>query len=215
MDRNIGRILDTIRAQGEIEDTLVMFLSDNGGCAEIVHITQDVPPGPVNSYRTVDPPWANVQNTPFRNYKRYNHEGGIASPFIAHWPAAIAAGRITREVGHLIDLLPTCLELAGVTNVDGVVPDANVAFEGQSLVPVFRGEKWTKPRSLFWQFQDCAAVRAGDWKLVRAGEASPWELYNLVQDRTEVNDLASSMPDKVDVLKRQWIAWAERVGANR
>jgi arylsulfatase A-like enzyme len=213
MDQNIGRIFDKIRAQGEERNTLVLFLSDNGGCAELVHITPDVPPGPVNSYRTVDPPWANAQNTPFRNYKSSTHEGGIATPLIAYWPDTLKGGRISHEVGHLIDLMPTFLDVAGVDSVQAPTPDANTSFEGQSLLPILRGGSWETPRSLFWQFNRWRAVRSGDWKLVQGEGNGAWALYNLAEDRTELNDRASEEPERVREMVAAWAVWAERVGA--
>ena len=212
MDQNIGRILDKIRDLGVEKNTLILFLSDNGGCAELQNITQDVPPGPANSYRTVDPPWANAQNTPFTKYKRWNYEGGIATPLIAYWPGRIAAGGITREVGHIIDLMATCVDLAGASYPSSFHGETILPMEGLSLSPVFGGASWEKPRTLFWQFGPSRAARQGPWKIVRDGHA-PWELYDMKTDRTEQNDLAAKHPAVLDALSKLWDAWAHRVNA--
>ena len=210
MDRNIGRLLARLREIGAEENTLVLFLSDNGGCAERLHLTPDAPPGPMESYHTVDAPWANASNAPFRKYKSWNHEGGIATPMIASWPAVIErGGGIVHDPGHVIDLLPTCLELAGASyprTFDGApIPPC----EGLSLAPLLRGRPRRGHDALFWQFRGFGAVRQGRWKLV-GGES--WELYDLVLDRTEQNDLAGSQPERVRELSRLYADWVERCG---
>jgi len=214
MDQNIGRIMAKIRQLGKVDNTLVLFLSDNGGCAELIHITQDVPPGPVNSYRSVDPPWANAQNSPFRKYKRWDHEGGISTPLIAHWPNQIKPGQITDQVGHIIDIMATCIELAAAEYPLSYDRHSVLPLEGKSLLPIFRGEQRTGHDALFWQFGTSRAARAGKWKLV-AADASRWELYDMVQDRTELHDLAPVHPQVVNELAGQWRGWAVRSAAKR
>ena len=209
MDQNIGRIIDKLEAQGKLDNTLIMFLSDNGGCAEIVHITQDVPPGTVDSYRTVDPPWANLQNTPFRLYKRWDNEGGIATPMIAHWPATIKAGTMTHQTGHIIDYMATFIELAGAEYPLSFDGKKIVPLEGKSLLPIFEGKEREGHEFLFWEFANSRAVRNGDWKAVKNGDAA-WELYNLKSDRTEMYDLADEAPPLVAELSKAWEAWAVR-----
>ena len=210
MDQNIGRIVEKIEAMGQKDNTLILFLSDNGGCAEIRHQTQDVPPGAVDSYRTVDPPWANVQNTPFRQYKRWNHEGGTATPLIAHWPKVIAANALTHQPGHIIDVMATVMDLSGATYPATRAHEVVPSLEGKSLLPILRGEVREAHERIYWQFTDCKAVREGDWKLVQAGGAK-WELYNLAADRTELNDLTAQHPDRVAAMAAAWDAWSERV----
>ena len=212
MDQNISRILDTIREQGEEENTLVLFLADNGGCAELVHLTPDVPPGRnAGSYRTVDPPWANAQNTSFRKYKRWDHEGGISTPLVAHWPGVIEPGTVTRQVGHVIDFMATCVEIGGAEYPSSYKDRSVLPLEGKSLLPVFRGEERDGHDALYWQFDDCRAVREGKWKLVEGGDR-PWELYDMEADRTELHNLAEKHSDRVQSMARQWKAWAERSG---
>jgi len=206
MDRNIGRVLAQLEAMGAAENTLVLFLSDNGGCAELRNDTPDVPPGPVNSYRSVDPPWANAQNTPFRDYKRYLTEGGISTPLIAHWPGRIAGGTITHAAGHVIDLLPTLLDAAGAA-----YPAEAPKIEGSSLLPVMTQAAPGGDRELYWAFGMEAAMRLGDWKIVH-GAKEPWHLYDMKHDRTELNDLAAEQPERVQSMAAAWDVWAATVG---
>ncbi len=211
MDQNIGRLLDTLDAMGVAENTLILFLADNGGCAELRNATPDVPPGPVDSYRTVDPPWAQAQNTPFRKYKRWDHEGGIATPLVARWPKTIAPNTITHQPGHLIDFMATFIEMADAHYPETFDGKPIPPVEGKSLLPVFRGEEREGHDTLCWQFSNSRAVRQGKWKLVQGD--GPWELYDLEADRTELTDLAGQYPERVAAMKDAWSAWAKRCGA--
>lgn len=212
MDQNIGRVLAKLDELGKTEDTLILFLSDNGGCAETRNATPDVPPGPLNSYRTVDPPWANVQNTPFRKYKRYDHEGGISTPLIARWPKQIAPGTITQQMGHLIDVMATCLDVTGAAYPAELHGAPVLPLEGKSLLPILQGRTREEHEALYWQFSDSRAIRHGKWKLVKSGDA-PWELYDMEADRTELHDLATEHPRLVMTLESKWQDWARRCGA--
>ncbi|MEM7231556.1 MAG: arylsulfatase [Planctomycetota bacterium] len=216
MDRNIGRVLKKIEELDETDNTVVLFLSDNGACAEAWHATPDVPPGPLESYRTVDLPWANASNTPFRKFKMGTHEGGIATPFIVRWPGRIAKeGAITPQIGHVMDLLPTFCEIAGVElprtrNGSPITPS-----EGTSLVPVLEGKKRTVPEYLFWENLGHKSVRQGRWKLLGYGDSSAtekWELYDLERDRAETKNIAAAHPDRVRQMSRAWVEWARRTG---
>lgn len=209
MDQNIGRVLAKLRELGHERDTLVMFLSDNGGCAESVHKTPDVPPGPVNSYRTVDAPWANAQNTPFRKYKRWDHEGGISTPLVAYWPGVIKPGSITHEVGHLIDIMATCLDIAEAPYPEEHHGEDIVPLEGKSLLPVLEGGTRQGHDTLCWEFGECRAVRQDKWKLVQV-KGRPWELYDIEVDRTEMHNLAAEEAKRVEAMAAAWDAWAER-----
>ena len=213
MDRNIGRVLDAIAARGELDNTLILFLSDNGGCAEFRHQTPEVPPGPAHGYHTCDPPWANAQNTPWRKYKRYDHEGGIATPCIAHWPARIAPNTQSDAVAHIIDLMPTALELSGATYPTENHGERVPPLEGQSLLPLLDGGAGDADRTLCWQFSQAAAIRQGDWKLVVDGK-EPWELYNLREDRTELNNRAPAEAPRAQAMRTAWREWAERCDAH-
>jgi len=220
MDQGVGRIVDKLKEVGELDNTLILFLADNGGCHEQVNRseTADAPPGPRESFLSYGRNWANASNTPFRRYKHWVHEGGISSPLIAHWPKGLKrpeadgdrpAG-LTDQVAHLVDLMPTFLELAeaGYPIRRGETPI--VPLEGKSLVPVLQGET-LGPRQLYWEHFRNRAMRDGDWKLV-AVAGGDWELYDLATDRTELNNLAKEKPAKLAELKAKYEAWAKRVG---
>ncbi|MBD3287777.1 sulfatase-like hydrolase/transferase, partial [candidate division KSB1 bacterium] len=207
MDQNIGRVLAKIREMGEEENTIVMFLSDNGGCAEEVNLTPDVPPGPVNSYRTVDLEWANAQNTPFRKFKRWDHEGGISTPFIVHYPGVVNGGTFTDQPGHIIDIMATILDISGA-EYPATYQGRNVLpLKGKSLLPVFQGKKREEHEMLCWEFNGARAIRKGDWKLVDFKDRE-WELYDIKKDRTELHNLANQKPEIVKELEGDWIRWA-------
>jgi arylsulfatase A-like enzyme len=223
MDQGVGQILEAVGRLGAGQNTLVLFLSDNGASAEFI----DTWPNPARghkpgaatgtseSYRTLEIGWANAANTPWRENKMWVHEGGISTPLIAYWPAGIkssrgARGRLTREVGHVIDFMPTLLELAGVAYPRTFKGRALAPLAGRSLAPVFRGRS-LGARTLAWEHEGNRAVRVGDWKLV-ASHGGAWELYDLAADRTEVNNLAAQRPERVGELAARWRRWAERAG---
>jgi arylsulfatase len=203
MDLEIGRVLDQIEAMGRLEDTIVLFLSDNGASAEIM-VRDDghdpaQPAGSAGTYLCLGPGWSTVANTPFRRHKSWTHEGGISTPLIVSWPAGIAdRGGIRRTPGHVIDIVPTLLELAGVKPS----PDAPPA-PGKSLVPVFAGDPGSLHDSLWWYHEGHKAVRMGDWKAV-APKEGPWELYDLASDRGESTDLAVPRAETLRELVAEW-----------
>ncbi|MHB1036108.1 MAG: arylsulfatase [Pirellulales bacterium] len=214
MDQNIGKILEKVRQVGAEENTLVLFLADNGGCAEKVNSGKPgVPPGPADSFMSYGLPWANASNTPFRLYKHWVHEGGISTPLIAYWPAVIRQrGALTHQPGHLIDIMATCADVAGAKYPEQVEGRQITPMEGQSLLPIFRGETRPDHASLFWEHEGNRAVREGKWKLV-SRYPGKWELYDLDADRTEMHDLAAAQPDKVAEMAAHYKSWAGRVGA--
>jgi arylsulfatase len=208
VDQNLGRVFDHLKATGKFENTLVLFLSDNGACAQQpTKFKGDTSGemGGVNSFPTVGPSWANVSNTPFRLYKQDSYEGGINTPMIAHWPKGIPTkGAYFRETCHLIDILPTCVELAGATYPgESPTPDIKPP-DGVSLVPSFAGKSLKRAKPLFWEFGGGAAVQEGDMKLVRK---KTWELYDLSKDRTETGNLASKQPELAAKMEADWNAW--------
>jgi arylsulfatase A-like enzyme len=162
-------------------------------------------PGPADTYIAYGEGWANVSNTPFREYKHWVHEGGISTPLIAHWPAGIKArGELRKQPGHLIDIMATCVDVAGAK----YPADTHTPLEGRSLVPAFANQPLD--RTLYWEHEGNRAVREGDWKLVAKGPAGKWELYNMATDRTEMHDLADKNPDRTAALRKKWEAYAQR-----
>ena len=202
MDREIGRVLDQLRVMGAFENTLILFLSDNGASAEIM-VRDDghdpnAAPGSAPTYLCLGPGWSTMCNTPFRRHKTWVHEGGTATPMIAHWPRGFAArGEFRHQPGHVIDFVPTILEITGSQKLTAT-PDR----PGKSLVPALTSGEMMD-RQLWWCHEDHRAVRIGDWKLV-AAKGDPWELYDLKNDRAETNDLANEYPDKVRELESEW-----------
>ena len=236
MDQNIGRLMETVRSLGRERNTLVLFLSDNGASDEDRTRTPGLPAGPVESYRSVDLPWANLSNTPFRQFKRWNHEGGIATPLVAYWPRGIARpGRVTAEIGHLIDIMATCLEVAGTDYPSEVNGMKIPPLEGRSLLPIFQGRTREGHEALFWNQRGLwRAVRQGRWKLVSPDHwiryqpwrpsgtdwtvppapedaESLWQLFDMDADRTEKRNLASRLPKRVKAMGRLYQAWKQRV----
>jgi len=211
MDKAVGDLVDGLAARGVLDDTLILFLSDNGGNAESgPRGRTDGDPTQARSQWFCGESWAYLENTPLEKYKHFNHEGGIATPLVAHWPKGIAArGEWRHQPGHVIDILPTCLDVAGGEFPQERQGKRSLPPEGRSLVPAFAGDAIER-EALYWEHEGNAAVRVGDLKLVRLGEKGPWELYDLVADRTEQHDLASSRPDDVTALAARWQAWAER-----
>ncbi len=215
MDREIGRILDQLRAMDAFDNTLIFFLSDNGASAEIM-VRDDghdssADPGSAATYLCLGPGWSTTANTPFRRHKTWVHEGGIATPLLVHWPGGIAArGELRHNVGHVIDLVPTVLEVAGSDAARYLRQRAaenqtsrGPAFPGHSLAPVFAKDRTVAREHLWWSHQGNRALRVGDWKLVAAAE-QPWELFDLRRDRTETSDLAAEHPDRVRDMERLW-----------
>lgn len=203
MDIEIGRVFDQIRKMGEWENTMVIFLSDNGASAEIM-VRDDghdpsLPPGSAGTYLCLGPGWSTTSNTPFRRHKTWTHEGGTATPFVVSWPAGIEArGAIRRTPGHVIDVVPTLLELAGA----GFHPDAPES-PGRSLVPTFAEDTSNRHEAIWWFHDGHKAIRMGDWKAVKPIR-EPWELYDLSRDRIESTDLAIVHPDKLAELTIEW-----------
>jgi len=252
MDQGIGRLVDTLKKNGQFDNTLLLFLQDNGGCAEgmgrgaegptranqptlpplakdylqpdmLPKQTRDgypvrqgvgVMPGPADTYIGYGRAWANVSNTPFREYKHWEHEGGISSPLIAHWPAGIAKssrGKLEPQPSHLIDIMATSVELAQAIYPGEFAGNKIQPMEGVSLVPAFAGRPLNRAQPIFWEHEGNRAIRMGQWKLV-SKHPGGWELYDMVSDRTEMNNLASAHPEKVGSMAMLWQEWAARVG---
>lgn len=212
MDQGIGRLMDRIRKTSTADNTLVMFLSDNGGCHVMVNRGKPgIPPGPRGGFWGYDIHWANASNTPFRKFKQYTHEGGISTPFICHWPDGIKqTGRITRQPGHIIDLMATCLNLAETKYPLAHDGQAILPQRGSSLVPIFQDRQRPEPPLLYWEHTGHQAVRMGPWKLV-ANRNRDWELYNLETDRTELKNLSMAMPEKASQLRSLYQTWSDQM----
>ena len=237
MDQGIGRIVAALEETGRIDNTLILFLADNGACAEEFAAevrplpstypggttkTRDgrtvlrgndptVMPGPEHTYQSYGVAWANLSNTPFREYKHWVHEGGIATPLIAHWPAVIDdCGALRHQPGQLTDIMATCLDVAGADYPTRFNGNDIVPLEGTSLAPIFHDQPNHK-EALIWEHEGNKAVRRGRWKLV-CKYPGEWELYDIVANRTETEDLAGRHPEIVDELGAVFAAWAERCG---
>lgn len=255
LDQGMGRLVAELKQSGQYENTLILFLQDNGGCAEtmgranrdtvqrtraslptlpklsndflqpdmIPKQTRDgfpvrqgygVLPGDADTYHGYGQAWANVSNTPYREFKHWVHEGGISTPLIAHWPAGISAtrkGSLEPQPGHLIDLMATCVDLAGASYPEEFANTRIQPMEGTSLAPAFAGRDIQRRQPLFWEHEGHRAIRDGQWKLVAKHERA-WELYDMLADRTEMQNLADRFPERVAALSQQWDAWASRVG---
>jgi arylsulfatase A-like enzyme len=237
LDAGVGKVVAALKETGAFDDTVVMFMSDNGGCAEKTGRTETaakvkgrvlgkeevqtqirpayardgrevkdgpaVTPGGPATFVAYGQGWANVSNTPFKEYKHWVHEGGISSPLVVSWPSGVKRhGEWEGQPGCVEDVMATCVELAGAKGP--------ARTEGVSLVPAFRGEKVERANPIFWEHEGNRAVREGKWKLVAKGEKGAWELYDIEADRGETRDLAEKETDRVTEMAAAWQAWAER-----
>lgn len=238
MDQGVGRILGELHAQGIGDDTIVLFLSDNGGCAEempvetardfvTTYVTFDeqtrdgrdvlpgndpsIVPGGEDTYSTYGRSWANLSNAPFREYKHWIHEGGIATPLIVNWPAGLPQGVLRDQPHQLPDVMATLLDITGVDYPEAGGPGDLLPLEGVSMLPTLRTGAADEERYLYWEHEGNCGVRRGRWKLVRK-HAQPWELYDMVADRTELDDRAGEQPEIVTELSAAYERWAKRCG---
>ena len=233
MDQGIGTIIAALEETGTFDNTLILFLADNGGCNEEVSGKGGSPkvalerglakgwamqagndpavmPGPKETFQSYGPVWANASNTPFRRYKKWGHEGGISTPLIASWPARLKnAGGLTDEPGHIIDLMPTCAEAAGARYPEEFNGHPILPVEGISLLPILTTGTREGHEYIGWEHFGNRAIRRGKWKLVAEKDA-PWELYDIEADRSELNNLANAQPDLAKELEAAWEAWAKR-----
>jgi arylsulfatase len=213
MDQEIGRIIEQLRKMNALENTVIFFCSDNGASAEIMvrgdGYDSAAAPGSADAFLCLGPGWSRAANTPFRRHKTWTHEGGIATPLIAHWPAGIMArGELRNAVGHVIDLTPTILKLAGGQWIDDYKGNSRPPVPGRDLSISFADDSNPDREFLWWLHQGNRAIRQGNWKLVSTGD-DPWELYDLKRDRMENRDLADENAEKVRELAQQWSATTE------
>ena len=209
VDLNIGRLLQRLKEQGKFDNTLILFLADNGACAEnpkVNNVDPAAPMGSVASFVSYGQNWASVGNTPLRKWKQDSFEGGINTPLVVHWPAGLKPQTgWNREPAHLIDIMPTLVAVSGA-KYPGVSKQANIPpMDGVSLLPALNGEPLARQNPLFFQFAKGSAMRDGQWKLVRQGPT--WELYDLAADRNELHDVAAERPDLVAKMNARWQAW--------
>ncbi len=214
MDRSIGRLVDRLKSLGIFDDTLILFLADNGGCAEGGIWGFDRKTGRIgtaDSHSSYGLSWANASNTPFRLYKHWVHEGGIATPLIAHWPAVIKQkGKLTHQSGHVIDIMATCCDVAGAPYPKSYNGSRITPLEGKSLLPIFEGRTREGHDAIYWEHEGNRAIRVRRWKLVAKGRNGPWELYDLQKDRSETQNLAERLPERTKKMAEMWRAWAKR-----
>jgi arylsulfatase A-like enzyme len=259
MDKSIGRIVTKLKEKGIFDNTLILFLQDNGACAEELEwigerpddtqpLASNIPqtemipfftregkpvkimkegwPGGPDGYTAYGLNWANASNTPFREYKHWVHEGGISTPLIAHWPKGIRDnGTFRNEPSHLIDIMATCVDVAGADYPSNYNGNSITPLEGKSLLPLFVNQKFER-EAIYWEHEGNRAVRMGEWKLISKAnkrksfiwdsvnemEIDNWQLFNMENDRTEMNDLSKPNPELVQKMAGMWMAWAERTG---
>lgn len=232
MDQGIGRMLQTLRETGQLENTLIVFLSDNGASPEncaaygpgfdrpnetrdgrpiSYDLKKQVMPGPQTSFASIGQRWSNVANTPYQYWKAESSEGGVRTPMVAFWPKGIKAkkGSYSAQMGHVMDFMRTCVEISGAKYPQTFQGRTISASTGQSLVPAFQGKTNGGHTSLFNEHFGARYARSGSWKLVSASRDTTWQLFDLANDKTETNNLAAKYPEKVNELKKQWQTWAK------
>ncbi len=250
MDQGVGRIVDALKKTGQFDNTLLLFLEDNGACAEAIgregktersgnpslplipaealraevipkQTREGFPvlngkavlPGPADTYISYGEGWANVSNTPFRLYKHFDHEGGVSSPLIAHWPGGIGRhDALEKQPGHVMDVMATCVNVSGAAYPDERNGIKITPMQGVSLLPAFAGQPLNRPAPLFFEHEGNRAVRDGKWKLVAKSPAGKWELYDTEADRTEMHDVSVENAELTKQLAGKWEGWARADG---
>lgn len=230
MDQSIGTLMAALKRLDQYEDTLILFLSDNGGCAEfmaedgwaqfypdVTHdgrkITMgnvtDLHPGDAQTFQSYDKPWANVSNAPFRLFKHYVHEGGISTPLVAHWPNGFTPRSPAHAACHVVDILPTILEAAGASYLSELGGHAIQPLQGESLLGLLKGADWSREQPIFFEHEGNSAIRLGQFKLVRLHDQD-WELYDIEADRTELNNIIKGESDRANAMIEQYLNWAQK-----
>ena len=232
MDQGIGRIVKTLKKNDELDNTLILFLQDNGGCAEFMAEDgwaqsypdftnggekivkgniENLRPGDPLTFQSYDRPWANASNAPFRLYKHYVHEGGISTPLIAHWPNRFKKPHTCHSASHVVDILPTILEASGSQYLSEIGGHETQPLQGESLMHLLDGKSWQREQPIFWEHEGNSAIRLGQFKLVRQHNHD-WELYDMETDRTELNNLIGKNARLETELLKQYQAWANSSG---
>jgi arylsulfatase len=218
IDTSVGTLVRGLQAQGAFDNTLILFVSDNGGNGESGpqgRFNGDPPGGP-NSNLYLGMNWAALNNTPLRRFKHFTHEGGISTPLIAQWPLGIPRNRHNKlepQPGHLVDLMATVVDVTGAKYPRAFKGRTIQPMEGVSLRPAFAGRPLKRPQPIFWEHEGNRAIRSGKWKLV-SKYSDRWELYDIAADRVERDDLAAKHPDIVRRLAAEWEAWARRANVD-
>ncbi|MEM6840883.1 MAG: arylsulfatase [Bacteroidota bacterium] len=214
MDQGLGRVFETLQANNAWDNTLVIFLSDNGGSPEDITGRKlndpNVDIGLPGSYAAYRKPWSVASNTPFRRYKRYVEEGGIASPLIMHWPDGIKPTERVDSYSHVVDIYPTIANLAKAT-----YPDSVRALRGKSLLSIIEDDSMPSERPLFWEHIGHQAMRRGKWKIVSQAPDYQWSLYDVYQDPTELHDVSGDFPKVLEQMSQTYEQWAEEVGVEK
>ena len=212
LDENVGRLVEFLKKKDILDNTLILFCSDNGACPFERTRGRYLNPWDPKSYWTYDASWAHAGNTPFRLYKQNQHEGGISSPLIVHWPDGLKTepGSITNQPGHLVDFMATFIDVADATYLKQIADRRIDPLQGKSLLPILRGQTRQSHETLYFHFGTDRALRQGPWKLVSA-KLGKWELYNLDDDRTELNDLSAQLPKRVSAMATEWFRMADEV----
>ncbi len=211
MDQNIGRVLERIEQEGEMDNTIILFLVDNGACPFYSNKIPDIPPGPDSSYWSLRSSWANLCNTPYRQYKQTGYKGGSLTPFIVSWPGVTKPGTISHEPSHVVDILPTFLEILKVQYPDSIMGIKTLAFHGISLLSVLTGEGREDPEFLISGLENFRSYTEGNFKIVKMN-GGDWKLYNLQDDPSETKDLSLENPDMVKQMARNYgsLQWEDR-----
>ncbi|MEM6378891.1 MAG: sulfatase-like hydrolase/transferase [Bacteroidota bacterium] len=217
MDQGIGAIIQTLEATNELENTIIFFLSDNGATSEKTAHRYPELKGPIgsrNSYHTYGRSWANVSNTPFRYYKSFLYEGGISTPLIVYNPGLFGQARVEHDVFHVIDLVPTALEISQAPYPEKRLDVPLPTLPGKSILPILEQQQTggSEERTLFWEHEGDRAVRQGDWKLVSIYPENKWRLYNLSEDRTELEDQYELEPARAKALEMLYEQWTKDTG---
>lgn len=215
MDQNIGRLIAKLKEQGKFDNTLIIFVSDNGASAEVVDLKSSYGEiGSMTNWTSLEQNWANVGNTPFKYYKNYSYEGGIATPMIISWPKGVKnPGRNSGFTGHFIDLMATFVDLAGTAYPTSYDNHKVLPLEGESFLPIIKGENKTRQKPIFWEWQEGQAVRDGKWKIVRHGLDKPWSLYDMEADPCETVDCAKGNKPVVEKMTLMFKEWKTRVAS--
>lgn len=214
LDQNVGRLVADLKKKGVYDNTLILFMSDNGGNAESGPrgITEGEVLGSSQSRVFLGMNWATLANTPFRRYKHFTHEGGISAPFIAHWPNGINKardGKLEKQPAHLVDIMPTILQMTGAKYPQTFNGHAILPMEGVSLLPALAGKSLNRTKPIYWEHEGNRAIRSGKWMLVSKFK-EPWELYDIEADRTEQHDVAAQHTQLVSDMTASWEAWSKR-----